>query len=180
MTDDGDLIRRVLNGEAAAFRVLVERYQAPLFGLLRNLLPDAGDCEDLAQEVFLAAYRALASYRPELSRFSTWLLAIARNKCVNLLQKRRPVVVRDLPEEADERTPDLALAEREFFRQLDAALAGLPFDQKTAFVLAEIQGLPYEEIARIEAVSVGTVKSRLSRAKEKLRSVLERTAEQTG
>lgn len=78
------------------------------------------------------------------------------------------------------RTPDLALAESEFFRQLDAALAALPFDQKTAFVLAEIQGLPYEEIARIEAVSVGTVKSRLSRAKVKLRSVFERTAEQTG
>ena len=179
MTDDGELIRRVLKGEAAPFRILVERYQGPLFGLLRNLLPDPGDCEDLAQEVFLAAYRSLASYRPELSRFSTWLFTIARNKCVNLHHKRRPVVVRDLPEEADERTPDLALAEREFFRQLDAALAALPFDQKTAFVLAEIQGLSHEEIARIETISVGTVKSRLSRAKEKLRAVFQRTAEQT-
>jgi RNA polymerase sigma-70 factor (ECF subfamily) len=176
MTDDSEVIRRVLRGDVSSFRVLVERYEGPLFCLLRNLLPDAGDCEDVAQEVFLAAYRNLARYRDNVSRFSTWLFTIARNKCLNLLQKRRPVVLAELPEQADCRTPEGALAEREFFHQLDAALAALPFDQKSAFVLAEIQGLSHEEIAGIEDVTVGTVKSRLSRARERLRSLLERTA----
>jgi RNA polymerase sigma-70 factor (ECF subfamily) len=84
----------------------------------------------------------------------------------------------DLPEGAELRTPDAELAGAEWFRQLDEALAALPFEQKTAFVLAEIQGLPHEEVARIEGVRPGTVKSRVSRAREKLRARLRPTAEQ--
>jgi RNA polymerase sigma-70 factor (ECF subfamily) len=102
----------------------------------------------------------------------TWLLAIARNKCLNALQKRRPVVLDRLPEAPVRRTPDAELAEAEWFRRLDEVLDALPLAQKTVFVLAEIHGLSLEEIARIERVPVGTVKSRLWRAKEKLRSLL--------
>ena len=177
MSDDAEAIRRVLAGEASSFRVLVQKYEQPLFCLLRNLLPNVADCEDVAQEVFLAAYCNLASYRPEAARFSTWLFTIARNKCLNLLHKRRPAVLSELPEKADLRLPDSALSESEFFQQLDAALAALPFEQRTAFVLAEIQELNFEEIAKIEGVGVGTVKSRLGRAREKLRAHLQPKAE---
>jgi RNA polymerase sigma-70 factor (ECF subfamily) len=176
MSDDSEAIRRVLDGDIASFRVLVERYEARLFGLLRSLLPVAADCEDVAQEVFLAAYLNLASYRPGTARFSTWLFTIARNKCLNLLQKRRPITLAKLPEPLVERTPEDAHSQEEFFRQLDAALAELPFEQKTAFVFAELQGLTYEEIARLEGVSVGTVKSRIGRARAKLRCQLKATA----
>jgi RNA polymerase sigma-70 factor (ECF subfamily) len=177
MDDDLQVIGRVLAGDVDSFRLLVRRYEGPVFRLARNLLPDPGDAADMAQEVFLAAYQHLASYDPRRSAFATWLLTIARNKCYGALKKRRPVARADLPEEADLRTPDRQAAEEELSRQLDAALAALPFEQQTAFVLAEIQGLSHEEIGHIEGVPVGTVKSRLSRAKEKLRSLLRRTVE---
>lgn len=179
MSDDQEVIRRVLEGEVSSFRVLVERYQGPLFGFLGNLLPGAADREDIAQEVFLAAYRNLGAYRPETAGFSTWLLTIARNKCLNLLQRRRPRLLAELPEQAHARTPDAALAEKELFCALDAALSALPFEQKSAFVLAEFEQLSYEEIARIEAVPVGTIKSRVARARDKLRSLLQRTEEES-
>src|SRR5262245_22901296 len=106
MGDDLLEIRRVLGGDVEAFRGLVERHQGSLFCLLRNLLGEAADVEDLAQDVFLAAYRNLSAYDPRQASFATWLLTIARNKCVNARKKRRPLTPGDLPEAADERTPD--------------------------------------------------------------------------
>ncbi len=172
MDDDQDVIRRVLDGDVESFRLLVRRYERPLFRVVRNLVPDAHDGEDIAQEVFLTAYRRLSSYDPAQGAFSTWLLTIARNKCLNALKKRRPVVMDHLPEAPGSRTPDAELSEAEWFCLFDAALDALPFAQKTVFVLAEIQELSLEEISRIEGVPVGTVKSRLGRAREKLRSLL--------
>lgn len=172
MDEDQDVIRRVLGGDVESFRLLVRRYERPLHGLIRNLVRDVHDGEDIAQEVFLTAYRRLAAYDPAQGAFSTWLLTIARNKCLNALKKRRPAALDRLPESSSSRTPDAELAEAEWFRQLDAALAALPFAQKSVFVLAEIQELSLEEISRIEGVPIGTVKSRLGRAKEKLRALL--------
>jgi RNA polymerase sigma-70 factor (ECF subfamily) len=178
MSDDLDVIGSVRGGNREAFRLLVERYQGPVCCLIRNLIPNAHDGEDLAQEVFLAAYQHLASYDPRQGAFSTWLLTIARNRCLNARKKQRPVVLDELPEPAGPPAPDAEAAEAEWFGQLDQALAALPFGQRTAFVLAEVQGLPHEEIARIEGVPVGTIKSRVSRAREKLRALLRHTAEQ--
>ena len=175
---DREVIGRVLAGDIESFRILVERYERPLFCLVRNLVPDRVECEDVAQEVFLTAYTRLQSYDPDRSAFATWLLTIARNKCLNVLKKRKPSSARELPEPIDPRTPDRAVVEDELYRRLDAGLAALPLEQKTAFVLAEIQGLPHNEIARIEGIPVGTVKSRVSRAREKLRSLLRLAAEQ--
>lgn len=172
MNDDLPTIRDVLAGNVDAFRLLVERYQGPLFTLIGNLVPDRGDCEDIAQEAFLAAYVHLKSYRPEEARFSTWLLTIARNKCLSRLKQRRPVTMDCLPPETDTVEPAAAMAEAEFFRQLDTALDALPAEQKTAFVLSEIQGLSHEAIGQIERAPIGTVKSRISRAKERLRALL--------
>jgi RNA polymerase sigma-70 factor (ECF subfamily) len=177
MDEDQDAIRRVLDGDVESFRLLVRRYERPLHRLIRNLVLDAHDGEDIAQEVFLTAYYRLSSYDPVHGAFSTWLLTIARNKCLNALRKQRPVVLDTLPEVTGPRTPLAELAEAEWFRRLDEALDALPFAQKSVFILAEIQGLSLVEIGRIEGVPVGTVKSRLGRAKEKLRSLL-RPAEQ--
>jgi RNA polymerase sigma-70 factor (ECF subfamily) len=177
MTDDNQVIRRVIGGEVEAFRVLVERYQAAVFGLVRSLL-GRGEVEDLAQEAFLTAFTQLRRFDPTQASFATWLLTIARNRGLNALKKRRPLPLDDLPAQADERTPDQEAAEREWFGHLDRCLEALPAEQRTTFVLAEIHGLSYEQISRIDGVSLGTVKSRLSRARERLRASLSRTAEQ--
>lgn len=170
MDEDLRIIQHVLAGDVDAYRQLVERYQAMLLSLIGNLIHDRSEREDLAQDTFLSAYMHLASYDPREGMFSTWLLTIARNKCLNRLKKQTPRPMEPLPPTADRRNPADALSETEFFAQLDRALEALPLDQKTAFVLSEIQGLPNAEIARIEGTPVGTVKSRLSRAKERLRA----------
>jgi RNA polymerase sigma-70 factor, ECF subfamily len=177
MDDDLRTIQHVLDGDVDAFRKLVERYQTMLLSLIGNLVRDRSEREDLAQDTFLSAYVQLASYKPREGKFSTWLLTIARNKCLNRLRKQTPQPMESLPSMVDERNPADALAETEFFAQLDRALEALPLDQKTAFVLAEIQGLSHAEIGRIEDTPVGTVKSRISRAKERLRAWFSDTPE---
>jgi RNA polymerase sigma-70 factor (ECF subfamily) len=179
MSDDQQVIQCVLDGDVEAFRMLVVKYQRPLVCLVRNLMADPHEGEDVAQEAFLTAFARLRSYDPERASFLTWLLTIARNRCLNARKKKRPLPLAELPEGADARTPEVEAVEEEFFAQLDAGLAALPFEQQTVFVLSEIQGYSHEEIGRIEGVKPGTVKSRLSRAKEKLRSLLPWTAEQT-
>jgi RNA polymerase sigma-70 factor, ECF subfamily len=172
MNDDLAAIRRVLSGDIESFRRLVERYQRPLLTLVRNLTPRDVDHEGVAQEVFLAVFRSLASFDPTRSVFATWLFTIARNRCRNEFARRRPVRGAELPEVVDLRSPERAASEAELFRQLDAALDALPFEQRSAFVLSQLQGLSYEEVGRIEGVAVGTVRSRIARAREKLRSLL--------
>ena len=177
MNDDLDAIRRVLAGDVESFRRLVERYQRPLLTMARNLTPPDTDYEAVAQDVFLAAFRRLAGFDPTRSAFSTWLFTIGRNRCRNELARRRPVAGAPLPDVVDPRSPERAASEAELFRQLDAALGVLPFRQRSAFVLAELQGLSYEEVGRIEGIGVGTVKSRIARAREKLRRLLRRAVE---
>lgn len=172
MNDDLAAIRRVLAGDVEHFAVLVRRYQASLCGFVRNLLPRSADWEDVAQDVFLTAYANLASFDSRRAAFRTWLFTIARNRCRNALKRRRPELPGVVPEGTDVHTPETDARQREFFAELDAALEALPFEQRTAFVLAEIQGLSLEEIGRIEGVGVGTVKSRLARARQKLRAAL--------
>jgi RNA polymerase sigma-70 factor (ECF subfamily) len=172
MSDDLRTIQRVLEGEIDAFRLLVEKYQKPLFAMIHNMLINRADCEDIAQEAFLAAYLHLGSYDSNESRFSTWLFAIARNRCFNEAKRRRPVNLDSVEPSIVFGHPADGLIAEEAAGALDRALDSLPFEQRSAFVLAEIQGLPLEEVARIEAAPLGTVKSRISRAKEKLRSVL--------
>jgi RNA polymerase sigma-70 factor, ECF subfamily len=177
MNDDLRTIERVLKGESAAFRLLVEKYQKPLFAMIRNMLSDAADCEDIAQEAFLAAYLHLGSYDSRRSRFSTWLFTIARNRCCNEAKRRRPVSLEASEPSLPMGHPADGLIAREAAEAFDRALDSLPFEQRSAFVLAEIQELPLEEVARIEATPLGTVKSRISRAKEKLRCFLAPAAE---
>jgi RNA polymerase sigma-70 factor (ECF subfamily) len=177
MSDDLATIRSVLDGDLDAFRVLVLKYERPLYRFVLGLVADSHEAEDVAQDVFLAAYRGLSSYDPARSGFTAWLFGIARNKCLRAQKRRRPAPLDKLPESTGGRSPEAVLAEAEWFRLLDFALNTLPFEQKSVFVLAEIEGMSLAEIASVEGVPIGTVKSRLSRAKEKLRGELRHIAE---
>jgi RNA polymerase sigma-70 factor (ECF subfamily) len=174
MTEELDAIRRVLEGDTESFRRLVDRYAGPVLRLIRNITGDRHTCEDIAQEVFLAAYVKLATFDPNRSQFSTWLFTIARNKSVNAVKRKKPLSLAEVPEPTETRGPAQAAAAEELFAALDEALLRLPVHQRTAFVLAEFEQLPYETVAQIEGVRVGTVKSRVNRARNKLKKVLTR------
>ena len=153
------------------------RYQRPLLTLIRNLTPPDTDHEGVGPEVFLAAFRSLASFDPKRAAFSTWLFTIARNRCRHELARRqRPVVGALLPDVVDPRSPGGRPRKRNYSASSTRPWAprrssGVPLRA------AHLQGLSYEEVGRIEGVGVGTVKSRIARAREKLRCLLRHAAE---
>jgi RNA polymerase sigma-70 factor (ECF subfamily) len=102
----------------------------------------------------------------------TWLLTITRNRCINRWKRRQAITTGEPITVVDDQYPEADAARREFWQELEDALGSLPLDQKTVFVLAEIEQLPYAQIAAIEQTTLGTVKSRLHRAKQKLRQLL--------
>ena len=120
----------------------------------------------------LTAYKKLSFFDPHRSSFATWLFTIARNKSINAAKKKKPISMNNLPENLDSSTPTDILTHKELFDLLDRVLQRLPIRQKTAFVLAEFDKLPYEQIAQIEGTRIGTIKSRINRAKKKLRLAL--------
>ena len=170
--DDRELVRRVLAGQTDDFRVLVDRYQQSIFRFATGLLGSREEAQDMTQEAFLAGFANLSSYDSSRAAFSTWLFSIARNRCINLLKRRRPIAHNELDSIGDVAPAD-PIVNQELSQQLDHALAALPDEQRSAFLLAEIEELPYDEIARIERTSLGTVKSRIHRAKQRLQSLLD-------
>ena len=179
MNEDLSTIQRVLRGDVQAFRSLVERHQGAVVRFAFAFLSRHDDAEDVAQDVFLAAFRKLDSFDSTRAAFSTWLLTITRNRCLNRLKRIQHVNAAEPPEPTSFRTPVDEVGEQEFFAQLDAALQQLPVEQRTAFVLAEIEELPYEQIGILEQVAIGTVKSRVHRAKQRLRGLLKNVVEPT-
>jgi RNA polymerase sigma-70 factor (ECF subfamily) len=173
MTQETEVIHQVLQGDIESFKLIVERYERPIVRMISNITGDRECCEDIAQDVLLTAYRKLSSFDPACSSFSTWLFTIARNKSINASRKKRPRSMSKLPERTNPRNPSDELAKTEFFGRLDGELQALPSAQRRAFALAEFEKLSYEEIARIEGARIGTIKSRINRAKEKLRSALQ-------
>jgi RNA polymerase sigma-70 factor, ECF subfamily len=174
LASEDHVIASVLAGDTSEFRKLVEEFHLPVFRFARNLIGDEHDAEDIAQEVFLAAFNHLATYNSERAAFQTWLFTIARNRCVNYLKRKRPLIDRDAIANTQHAAISDESARSEFWICLDKALDALPIEQKTAFVLAEIEGLPYADIAQIEQTTLGTVKSRIHRAKQNLRDAMER------
>ena len=170
--DDRELVGRVLAGHTADFRLLVDRYQQPLFRFASGLVGNWEEAQDVTQETFLAAFANLSSYDSSRAAFSTWLFTIARNRCINLLKQRRPIPLNE-PDSIRNAPSTDPIVSQELSQALDRALATLPVEQRVAFILAEIEELPYDEIARIERTSLGTVKSRIHRAKQRLQSLLE-------
>ena len=174
---DLTLVQRVQQGDRRAFDQLVLRYQHKVLKLVMRYMRNHAEAEDIAQEAFLKAYRAIHSFRGD-SAFYTWIYRIAINTAKNALvaAKRRPLDY-DLdlqdPEQnerngrlRDEATPESLLLTEEIRETVDAAIGALPEDLRRAVVLREYEGLSYEEIAAVMACPVGTVRSRIFRARE--------------
>jgi len=177
--EDNDrlLVERVQAGEKAAFDLLVLKYQHRVLKLVSRFVSDMAEAEDVAQEAFIKAYRALPSFRGD-SAFYTWLYRIAINTAKNALvsSRRRPVDF-DLdlqdPEQYDRHarlkegdTPEGIALTEEIRQVVERAMEQLPEDLRTAIVLRELEGLSYEEIAEAMDCPVGTVRSRIFRARE--------------
>jgi RNA polymerase sigma-70 factor (ECF subfamily) len=175
--NDQQLVQRVQQGDKSAFDLLVLKYQHRVLKLVSRFISDATEAQDVAQEAFLKAYRALPSFRGD-SAFYTWLYRIAINTAKNALvsSRRRPVDF-DLdlqdPEQYDRQaklkeidTPEGVVLTEEIRKVVERAIQQLPEDLRTAIVLREIEGLSYEEIAEAMDCPVGTVRSRIFRARE--------------
>ena len=175
--NDLELVARVQRGEKAAFDVLVLRYQHKVLKLVMRYIRDSMEAEDVSQEAFIKAYRALPGFRGD-SAFYTWLYRIAINTAKNALvsSKRRPIEYDlDLQDPAhydlqarmqDGETPEHLVLTEEIRETVNGAMSELPEDLKTAILLREIDGLSYEEIAAAMDCPVGTVRSRIFRARE--------------
>jgi RNA polymerase sigma-70 factor (ECF subfamily) len=186
---DWQLVERVQKGDKRAFDLLVAKYQRKLFRLLSRLIRDPAEIEDVAQEAFIKAYRALPGFRGE-SAFYTWLYRIAINTAKNhLVAQGRRVPTRTDTEIEDaenfedgdslrtEDTPDRMLLSKQVAEAVNRAIERLPEELRTAIVLREIEGLSYDEIAVSMNCPIGTVRSRIFRAREavaeELRPILE-------
>ena len=182
--DDAILVRRCLKDDPNAFRLLVEKYQAEVYGTALRIVRRPEDAEDLAQETFLRAFRALGRYDPTRP-FGAWLHTIAARLCIDHLRRNRAKLVSlTQPEEGtsgEERTidledpgdlPDELAAKSELAQRLEALVAELPPDSRAAILLRHQQDLPYEEIARVLGVPLGTIKARIHRARIMLKEKL--------
>jgi len=177
LNSDSNLIKRFKEGEISAFEDIVRRYQDRICNLCRYMLQDPHAAQDAAQDVFIKAYNGLRNFRPEATLY-TWLYRVAVNTCLDYRKKlrrealRRAPLTEDLP--TDEPFPEQIYTAAEARARIHLALQKLPKKLSAAIVLREIEALSYEEIAAVLHTSVGTVKSRLSRAREQLRSLLKK------
>lgn len=188
MTSDRDidqqLVERVQRGDKQAYGLLVEKYRRKLGRLLSRFIRDQAEVEDVVQEAFIKAYRALPNFRGD-SAFYTWLYRIGINTAKNYLvaMGRRPQTQNEIEvddaenfEDGDELrttdTPETELMTKEIAKTVQAAIDALPEDLRTAIVLREIEGLSYEEIAESMECPIGTVRSRIFRAREAIATQL--------
>jgi len=176
---------RVKRGDRAAFGELVEKYKQPVMNFIYRTLRDEAEAEDLAQNVFLQAYKSARRYR-HTAKFSTWLFTIARNLCLNELRRRSRHPAdsieeahaehEDLPRQQFEDKAQLAPGEHvlhsELARKIEEALAELPENQRTALLLCRQEEVSYEEIAEILQCSLSATKSLIHRARETLKEKL--------
>ncbi len=180
---DEALVRRSLDGDRWAFTEIVDRYKGPIYNVAYRMLRQREDAEDVAQEVFLHVYRALDKFDLE-QRFSPWIYRIASNLCLDKLRKNKNVTIsldaplaedrglyRQIPDAA-EGPPELA-ANAETRREIQAAIDALPEKYRLIVILRHTRDLAYEEIAEAMDLPLGTVKTRLFRAREFLRRYLE-------
>jgi len=181
---DQQLVERAQRGEKRAFDLLVTKYQRRLGRLLSRFIRDSSDVEDVTQEAFVKAYRALPSFRGE-SAFYTWLYRIGINTAKNFLSAngRRHMLNSEVVDEDGEtfdvssqipdiNTPETELMNRQILETVNSAVAELPEELRTAITLREMDGLSYEEIARVMDCPIGTVRSRIFRAREAIATEL--------
>lgn len=170
-------------GDVQSFNTLVRHYEGRVYSLCYRMLGDPDSAADATQDAFLSAYRNIRSFRG--GSFRSWMLRIATNTCYDALRarKRRPTISLDIDVEEDSdqsplqiaddaEAPDDVAVRRELAGEIQRGLRMLPEDQRAVLILSDIEGLAYEEIAQITGANLGTVKSRLSRGRARLRDVL--------
>jgi RNA polymerase sigma factor (sigma-70 family) len=180
--DETAFIAAAQKGNLDAFNALILTYQSQVYNLARYILHDDAAADDATQEAFISAYRALGDFRG--GSFRAWLMRIVTNACYDDLRhrKRRPAVSWDDFEDLDEdanpylvdhgESPEESVQRGELGALLDRALAGLPQDQRMVLVLVDRLGYTYEEVAQVLSMRIGTVKSRLYRARARMREAL--------
>lgn len=183
MPDESALISRARRGHLESFNRLVLMHQDSAFTVAFRLMGDSHRAADAAQDAFIAAYRKLGSYRG--GNFRAWLLRIVTNRCYDLLrsQQRHPQVSIERSDNADDpepmdirdeaATPEEIAQQRELRRAVQQCISALGDDQRMALVLSDIEGMSYDEIATQTGVAMGTVKSRISRARASMRDCLQ-------
>jgi RNA polymerase sigma-70 factor (ECF subfamily) len=179
--DDHTLIRLVLEGNTSAFDVIVRRYNTKVYSLAYRLLNSVEDAEDVAQDTFSQAFKGLGSFRGT-SKFYTWLFRITYNLAISQRRKRKPALSLNSQTDSqgeitlpsDDASPMKNMEDEEGKTLMEKALGLLSLDHRAGLVLKEIEGFSYEEIALSLGVPVGTVRSRLHRARLELRAILEK------
>ena len=181
-TDDHQLIERCLQGETDAFGLLMVKYQDRLYNTTYRMLGNADDAQDVVQEAFIHAYQSLASFKGD-SQFFTWLYRIAINAAISSKRKRRLVLSIDaarngesFPEPEDlsrEAKPSHAIESHEQSQHVQEALSKLSIEHRMVLILKDMEGEKYETMAELLQVPIGTIRSRLHRARLELRELLE-------
>ena len=182
--DDHRLIAACLGGDSRAFGILVRRYQDRLYSTVYRLLDNAEDAQDVVQEAFLHAYQSLESFKGD-SLFFTWLYRIAVNTAISLKRKQKVMarIGRDGEpgveplDTSDASRPGHALEQAEQERRVQQALARLSPEHRAVLVMKDLEGQKYETMAEVLEVPIGTVRSRLHRARLELRELLEKSEE---
>jgi RNA polymerase sigma-70 factor (ECF subfamily) len=182
--DDKQLVEAARQGDAAAFRELVNRHQRRAYAVALGMVHDPDDARDVCQEAFLKVHKNLGTFEGE-AQFFTWLYRIVANLCIDLLRKRRGLKVEfddalanDDPDEAGispQRTgfdPARALADKELRTQIVAALDKLSPAHRSVLVMREVEGMSYQEMADMMKCSIGTIMSRLFHARKKMQTML--------
>ena len=175
---EGELVQQSKDGDLDSFNQLVERYQGRVYNLTLRMLGTPQDAEDVTQETFVLAWKAIHSFKG--GTFRTWLFRIASNACTDLLRSRQrrkadssdslSAEYNSLPSSTE--SPEEYILREELSRLINQNLLSLPEERRLVLILADLQGFSYEEIAQITNSSIGTVKSRLSRGRANLRDLL--------
>lgn len=186
---DKNLIKKIKSGDIEAFAKLVSQYEKKAFSFAFRMLKDSRDAEDATQETFLRVYNKINTFRED-SSFSTWFYTILNNICLDILRKRSRAVetvsIHQSDSENDEyelqiedttQSPHEKLQKKEAQNLLNSALSSLSEEHRAVIILRDINGFEYDEIAKILNISLGTVKSRISRARQALGKILENNRE---
>ena len=185
--EDNFLIKQAIRGDAYAFEQLMRKHESRMYSVAVRMCGNREDAQDCVQDAMLRIYRALDRFKGQ-SSFSTWVYRITMNTCLDELRRRKVRASTSLDnllesgwsptDEAD--TPEHHAIDAERRKALSGAIQSLPEDMRSAIVLREMQGLSYEEISDVLSVNVGTIKSRISRGREKLRQLISKQPELFG
>jgi len=186
------LISKAKQGDMTAFEELILQHEKIVYNVALKMMNYSEDAKDISQEVFIKAYRSIANF-DERSTFSTWIYRITVNTCIDEMRKRKGKQNLSLDNEIedeegtwkqeiadDSRTPEESLIQKEEKNEILMALEMISEDYKTVFILRDIRGLSYEEIAEITGLALGTVKSRISRARKHLKNEIINIRERNG